>query len=571
MHIKTLPPQLANQIAAGEVIERPSSVVKELLENSLDAGADQIDIEIKKGGMQLIQIRDNGCGIHQEDLKLALSRHATSKIKTQEDIDCLNTLGFRGEALASINAVSRLTISSKYQNEKNAWQIIDNKLQPIAHPKGTTIEVHDLFYNVPARRKFLRTVKTEFNHIEEIIRRIALSHFSVGIFLKHNNHIVQNLTTSTTKSQQEKRITDICGSEFIKNATHIKNDNLSGWIGLPTFTRSQTDLQYIYINNRMVRDKLISHAIRQAYQDVIAHNRHPAFILYLQIDPSTIDVNVHPTKNEVRFKDTRFIHDFIFHNIYNAIGNCNSVIPAFDPVIPAKAGIQPSLDILDSRVRGNDVRGGNEIREPLSNYQSPQNVHTNTLPLGHALAQIHGTYILAENQHGLILVDAHAAHERITYEQLKNAFAKEGIVAQPLLMPITINLSQKETKYAQQYQDVFKKLGIEIDSLSLETIIIRQIPNLLKDANVEQLIRDVLSDLIENDRSTTVQEYLNEILATMACHGSVRANRRLSIFEMDALLRDIEKTERSGQCGHGRPTWVQLTKDELDKMFRRGQ
>ena len=558
MHIKILAPQLANQIAAGEVVERPSSVVKELLENSLDAGADQIDIEIKQGGIKLIQIRDNGCGIHQEDLKLSLNRHATSKIKSQEDLDCLNTLGFRGEALASINAVSRLTISSKYQNEKNAWQIIDNKLQPIAHPKGTTIAVHDLFYNVPARRKFLRTEKTEFNHLEEIVRRIALSHFNVGISFKHNDRVIQNLTPCTTKSQQEKRIADICGSEFINNATYIKNDKLSGWIGLPTFTRSQTDLQYIYLNNRIVRDKLISHAIRQAYQDVIQHNRHSAFILYLQIDPTMVDVNVHPTKNEVRFKDTRFIHDFIFHNIHNAIG-------------------APPLQIHESS-------SNYQSPPPLQIHErtdalraSPQNFHTNTRAndysplLGHAIAQIHGTYILAENQDGLILVDAHAAHERITYERLKTAFAQQGIVAQPLLMPITINLSEKETKYVQQYQDVFKKLGIEIASLSPETIIIRQIPNLLKEANVEQLIRDVLSDLIENDRSNSIQEYLNEILATMACHGSVRANRRLSIFEMDALLRDIEKTERSGQCGHGRPTWVQVTKDELDKMFRRGQ
>ncbi|KPJ67668.1 MAG: DNA mismatch repair protein [Coxiella sp. DG_40] len=557
MYIKILEPHVANQIAAGEVVERPASVVKELLENSLDAGANQIEIEIRKGGTQLICVRDNGCGIHKDDLALALSRHATSKISEIDDLGHISSLGFRGEALTSINSVSKLTITSKFQDEEHGWQIINNKLQPAAHPQGTTVEVHDLFFNTPVRRKFLRTETTEFNHIEEIIRRIALSHFNVAISLKHNGRVILNLGSAMTRAQQEKRIADICGSAFMDNVVYVGNDvgdmggsriapctgssrtapTLYGWIGLPTFSRSQTDMQYFYINNRMVRDKLLSHAVRQAYHDVIQSGRHSAFILYLQLDPSMVDVNVHPTKNEVRFKDTKLIHDFVFHNIHRAIAD-------------TKPNIVSDLSL-------NYRRGSSRIAP------------TAPTPLGNAIAQIHCIYILAENQNGLVLVDIHAAHERIIYEQLKTIFAKGNIVSQPLLIPITVALSKKEATYAERYQDIFNQLGMEIANLNSETIIVRQIPNLLKDANVEQLVRDVLADLIENNRSTRIQEYINEILTTMACHGSVRANRQLSVSEMNALLREIESTERSGQCGHGRPTWVQLSIDQLNKMFHR--
>ncbi len=583
MHIKILEPQLANQIAAGEVVERPASVVKELLENSLDAGADQIDIEIKNGGIQLIRIRDNGAGIHKDDLQLALSRHATSKISSQDDLTHINTLGFRGEALASIKSVSRLTITSKYQNEKNAWQILDDKLQPSAYPEGTSIEVRDLFYNVPARRKFLRTEKTEFNYLEEVVRRIALSHFDIGISLKHNERSILNLSPAKTKTEQERRITNIFGATFMQNAVHIDTKNidlkLSGWIGLPTFSRSQPDLQYFYINNRIVRDKLLSHAVRQAYQDVIQNNRYSAFILYLQLDPAMIDVNVHPTKNEVRFKDTRLIHDFVFHTMHNAIANIKpesvpEFVPQqnFAPIQESKSQIPLQIQDVRAKDYSPHVRAKDYSPHVRATGRSPHVRATGRSPLlGHAMAQLHVTYILAENQNGLILVDAHAAHERITYERLKTAFANEGIVSQPLLIPITVILNKKETKYAEQYQDIFKQLGIEIANLSPETIIIRQVPNLLRESDIEQLVRDVLADLIENNRSNRIQEYLNEILVTMACHGSVRANRRLTIPEMDALLRDIEKTERSGQCGHGRPTWLQVTLDELNKMFLRGK
>jgi DNA mismatch repair protein MutL len=355
MYIKILEPQLANQIAAGEVVERPASVVKELLENSLDAGSNQIDIEIKNGGIQQIRIRDNGTGIHKEDLILALSRHATSKISNQDDLAKINTLGFRGEALASIKSVSRLTITSKYQNEKNAWQIVDDQLQPAAHPQGTTIEMRDLFYNVPARRKFLRTEKTEFNYLEEIVRRIALSNFDIGISLRHNERSILNLSPANNKTQQEKRITNIFGATFMQNAVYLDTKNidlkLSGWIGLPTFSRSQPDLQYFYINNRIVRDKLLSHAVRQAYQDVMQNNRYAAFILYLQLDPAMVDVNVHPTKNEVRFKDTRLIHDFVFHAMHNAIANIKpEPVPYSVPISKSK----PQIPLQIQDVRANN-------------------------------------------------------------------------------------------------------------------------------------------------------------------------------------------------------------------------
>jgi DNA mismatch repair protein MutL len=571
MYIKILEPHVANQIAAGEVVERPASVVKELLENSLDAGADQIDIEIRKGGTQLIRIRDNGCGIHKDDLALALNRHATSKISNVDDLGHIASLGFRGEALASINAVSKLTITSKFQDEKSAWQIINNKLQPAAHPQGTSVEVCDLFFNTPARRKFLRTEATEFNYIEEIVRRIALSHFNVAISLKHNDHIVQNLGSAMTRIQQEKRIADICGSAFMDNAVYVEDSRrggsrtaptLYGWIGLPTFSRSQTDMQYFYINNRMVRDKLLSHAVRQAYQDVIQSGRHSAFVLYLQLDPSTVDVNVHPTKNEVRFKDTKLIHDYVFHNIHRAIAD---IKPKFisEPPVDYRRGGSRHFCTGDSRI------APTRTAQCTGSLRTARTQAALVGPLGNAIAQIHGTYILAENQNGLVLVDIHAAHERITYEQLKTAFAEGNIISQPLLIPMTIALSAKEAKYAEQYQDIFSQLGMEIANLNSETIIIRQVPNLLKDTNIEQLIRDVLADLIENNRSIRIQEYINEILATMACHGSVRANRQLSILEMNALLRKIENTERSRQCGHGRPTWIQLSINELNKMFQR--
>ncbi|MCK4608330.1 MAG: DNA mismatch repair endonuclease MutL [Gammaproteobacteria bacterium] len=587
MRIKILDTQLANQIAAGEVVERPASVVKELLENSLDAGATQVDIEVKQGGAQLIQIRDNGSGIHKDDLALALNRHATSKIASLDDLTNINTLGFRGEALASIAAVSRLTIGSKAINSEHAWQVLENELSPAAHPQGTTIEVHDLFYNTPARRKFLRTEKTEFNYLEEIVRRIALSNFNIGISLKHNERVVHNLAPALDQLQQEKRIAAICGTTFMANAVYITTENaglkLSGWLGLPTFSRSQTDLQYFYLNKRMVRDKVISHAIKQAYQDVMQSGRHAAFVLYLELDPALVDVNVHPTKSEVRFCDSRLIHGFIMHAVKQAIANAG-IVPAAMATIdntiyaaPEQSTQFRSKTVVTAPWEKPIEQPELQIQNMAPQYQTASyvkpvqqtNVEPQIEPLGNAIAQIHGTYILAENKTGLIMVDMHAAHERITYERLKTAYAKKGIIAQPLLIPFSIELNTKEVQYAEQYQQVFNELGVAIDTLGPTTIVVRQIPNLLKDANVEQLIRDLLSDLIENSRSNLVEEYINEILSTMACHGSVRSNRQLTIPEMNTLLREMEQTERSGQCAHGRPTWVQLTLHELNTMFLR--
>lgn len=562
MRIKTLEPALTNQIAAGEVVARPASVVKELLENSLDAGATQIDIEIKKGGSQLIRIRDNGSGIHKEDLILALKRHTTNKIANLDDLERIASLGFRGEALASISSISRLNLASRLQGENTAWKITaegrepKTQLQPVAHLVGTTVEVRDLFFNTPARRKFLRTAATEFNHIEATVRRLALSNFAVGFLLKHDDKVVQDLLPATTQKQQEQRITQICGKSFMENAVYVTTENaglrLHGWLGLPTFSRSQVDLQYFYVNNRIIKDKTVSHAIKLAYQDVMHYGRHAAFVLYLTLDPALVDVNVHPTKNEVRFRENRLIHGFIHSKVKQAIAEVKP-----EPQINYQINMQQKMPW--------------EVREPVAPKLEPEPVITNTDPLGYAIAQLHGIYILAQNETGLILVDMHAAHERITYERLKQAHTTEGIKAQSLLVPITITLSETETKYAEQNKVSLQQLGIEFDSAGPESIIIRQIPYLLKNTDVEQLFRDLITDLITNDYSNRVAADINKILITMSCHNSVRVNRQLTITEMNALLRDIETTERSGQCGHGRPTWIQLTIADLDKIFERGQ
>jgi len=626
MRIKILDSLLADQIAAGEVIERPSSVVKELLENSIDAGATQIDIEIKNGGAQLIRIRDNGCGIHRDDLGLALVRHATSKISSLDDLSNIDTLGFRGEALASISSVSRLNIASKIFEDNSGWQLNSEgvngqiKLKPAAHSAGTTIEVRDLFFNTPARRKFLRTEQTEFNHIEEMVRRIALSNFGVAINLKHNDKVVFSLLSSESLEQQNQRIAKICGKEFIENSIYIDTNNsglhLRGWVGLPTFSRSQADMQYFYVNNRMIRDKSLNHAVRRAYRDVIFADRQPILVLYLSLDPSTLDVNVHPTKSEVRFSDGRLVHDFVFGSIYQALAGVKSEkqvtipTPFSDNLIAAEVSnpilmpygsnnkVKPTLSIIRNQMMVNqkmhdvvdqvvsdlsindvniDVLKKNEvgIKEEEQPYKIPnliqQSIVVDETVLGEALAQLHGTYILAQNKHGLVLVDIHAAHERIIYERLKTAYAKEGIKIQRLLLPLTINLNVKEIRIIEEYSDLWQSLGLEIAVIGPDTVVVRGIPSLLQEINIEQLVKDILSDLIENSSSDQVNDRVNGILTSMACYGSVRANQQLTVPVMNALLRDIETTERSGQCGHGRPTWVQISVGELEKMFLRGK
>ncbi len=601
--IQVLSPQLANQIAAGEVVERPASVLKELVENSLDAGAQSIDIDIEQGGVKLIKIRDDGCGIAEDDLPLALSRHATSKIGNLEDLEAVSSLGFRGEALASIASVSRLSLTSS-QNGGKAWKAVsegrdmDVDIQPASHPVGTSVEVRDLFFNTPARRKFLRTEKTEYNRIDESIKKLALSRFDVAFNLRHNQRAQLSLRPAVTQIEQEKRVADICGAPFMEQALYVDNNRhglrLWGWIGLPTFSRSQADLQHFFVNGRCIRDKVVSHAVRQAYQDVLYHGRHPAYVLFLEIMPADVDVNVHPTKHEVRFRESGSIHSFISQTIKRALAEdrpqdhlqtndtppVSSVGQAFiAQPDPQAHQWQPSMQFSDHR------RSSHVSATPMAAYQSLYttepaslaeadldfNAQQDVPPLGLAIAQLKGIYILAENSQGLIVVDMHAAHERITYERMKRDFDDQGLVSQPLLVPESLAVSQREADAAEQHNAIFTKLGFTVERAAAESIIVREIPAILRGSEVEALLRDVLSDLLEHGTSERIRDHINEILSTMACHGSVRANRKLTIPEMNGLLRDMEATERSGQCNHGRPTWSQLTLDQLDKLFLRGR
>lgn len=621
--IQLLSPRLANQIAAGEVVERPASVLKELLENALDAGASRIDVEVQSGGTALIRVRDDGSGIPSDQLTLALSRHATSKISSLEDLEAVDSLGFRGEALASIASVARLTLTSNASSSDSEGAVarsegrdMDVVVSPSPHPQGTTVEMRDLFFNTPARRKFLRTEKTEFNHLEEVLKRQCLSRYDVGFSLRHNQKTIHQLAPAGTLPERERRVASVCGPAFMDQALQIDVEiggfKLWGWVGLPTFSRSQADLQYFFVNGRVIRDKLVAHAIRQAYRDVLYHGRHPAFVLYLELDPAAVDVNVHPTKHEVRFRDGRAVHDFIFRSLHRALAD---VRPSDDTVsapnvlqtasgesINTETG-EVSQGLLGLGVGGGQVGGGvlssgaggfsqagtrfsgssinaaqgsaqmsaykalhgadSAIAEPGDNTDIP--------PLGFALAQLKGIYILAENVQGLVMVDMHAAHERITYERLKTAIDNEGIRSQPLLVPLAVAVSSREVDVARTHADMFARLGLGVDIAGEESVLVREVPVLLRDSNIEQLLRDVLSDLIEYGQSQRIEAHRDELLSTMACHGSVRANRKLTITEMNALLRDMEETERSGQCNHGRPTWTQLGLDELDKLFLRGR
>ncbi len=604
MRIHSLPIQLVNQIAAGEVVERPSSVVKELVENCFDAGAEHITIEIEQGGARLIKIRDDGCGIVKEDLSLALSRHATSKIATLQDLEQVASMGFRGEALPSISSVARLTLISRTVDAQCAWCVTADGSeqnfdpQPDPHPQGTTVDVRDLFYNTPARRKFLKTEKTEFAHIETLIKRMALSRFDIGFTLLHNQKEVLNLKPAATDSAQEHRIAGICGSAFIENSVKIdfaaSGLQLTGWVGLPTFSRSQQDMQFFYVNGRLIRDKLVSHAVKQAYQDVLFHGRHSVFVLYLTLDPTLVDVNAHPAKLEVRFREGRLVHDFLFtalhrsladvrpeHSVVSLDDNVSLVLtpdvvseqarPNFDqqPVYNPRPPQQTSLPTVAETI---SAYASLYPEESVVQKQQPLQTPTqDTPPLGYAIAHLHNIYILAETPKGIILVDAHAAHERVTYEHLKKQYQSGAIPRQPLLLPIKIKVSSAEADLAEQEHEFFGSLGFELNRSGPETIILRSTPALLGTIDKEQLIRDVLADITEHGMSQRIQEQSNQLLATIACHGAVRARRRLGIDEMNALLRDMEQTERIGQCNHGRPTWIELSTNDLDKFFMRGQ
>ncbi|MEK9792051.1 MAG: DNA mismatch repair endonuclease MutL [Halieaceae bacterium] len=606
--IRILEPRLANQIAAGEVVERPASVVKEAVENSLDAGATRIEIDVESGGTRLIRIRDDGVGIDGDDLALALARHATSKIDSIEDLEAVQSLGFRGEALASIASVSRLTLTanteaSSVQGQQAFCEGRDMSVavKPAPHPRGTTLEVRDLFYNTPARRKFLRTEKTEFGHLHEVVKRQALSRPEVTFVLRHNGKQTLQLNAAVSEAELRRRVATVCGTDFAEHAVVIERQagpmRLWGWVAEPTFSRSQADLQYFFVNGRVIRDKLVSHAIRQAYRDVLFHGRHPAFVLFLELDAAGVDVNVHPTKHEVRFRDSRSVHDFLFGTLSRALADVRPGQPtptepatgseerAFQPGMNLASGGSPTLlgqgDQILSAVGASSHRfdGGSSgqmsrWREPaLSRVPQPEFAQepAEIPPLGFAVAQLHGIYILAENQHGLVLVDMHAAHERITYERLKQARDGSGITRQPLLVPLTLAVSSREAAIAEEQSGELASLGLLIEATGEESIVCRELPAALKDADAEALVRDVLGDLLEFGTSDRIASSLDELLSTLACHTSVRANRRLTLPEMNALLRDMEETERSGQCNHGRPTWVQLGMSELDKLFLRGR
>jgi len=601
MFIKELPSQLVNQIAAGEVIERPASVIKELVENSLDAGAGRIDVEVEQGGMRLCRVRDDGIGIASDELRLALARHATSKIYSIEDLERVASLGFRGEALPSIASVARLSLVSRQADSAHGWKVsadqgVISQPSPEAHAPGTTIEVQDLFYNVPARRKFLRTERTEFSHIDRLLRRLALGHFEVEFRLLHQRKPVLRLPAALDQAAREQRVAEVCGSAFIEQCLYVDHEmgglRLRGWLGLPTFSRSQPDLQHVYVNGRMIRDKVVTHALRMGYQDVLFHGRQPAYVLYLEMDPALVDVNAHPTKLEVRFRDSRTVHGFLFRTVEQALSNTRPGAEGPDaasPLAPTRMFEHAPTSMLTTQHAmglslGDYTRsaGAGSVSEQIRAYTGlhpslqgsvPASAHGSEAdyPLGFAVAQLHGVYILAQNQAGLVVVDMHAAHERLTYEKLKHSMDIGGIKAQPMLVPLKMAVSESEADLAEQRGEWFAELGFELGRSGPCSLTVRQVPALLRDVDVDQLVRDVLADLAEHGETRRLEETTNELLATMACHGSVRANRRLSLGEMNALLREMESTERADQCNHGRPTWSQISLAEMDRLFLRGR
>ena len=620
MQIRLLPDQLISQIAAGEVVERPASALKELLENSLDAGSSEISVLLLQGGVKQLKVTDNGSGIAQDDLAMALTRHATSKIFSLEDLEAVASLGFRGEALASIASVSRTIISSREQATKHAWRIASNgseiaPLEPAALDVGTIIEVNDLYFNTPARRKFLKQEATEFGHCEAAFERVALSRPDVSFMLQHNGRAISRYGVSPAN----KRFAEVLGAEFAAESIAVEEEaaglKLWGAIAKPTFSRNSRDTQYVYVNGRFVRDKLLSHAIRQAYQDVLHHDRHPAYVLFLELDPNLVDVNVHPAKTEVRFRDGQAIHRFVFHSLHKALATPTGVSNAatanqaqFNPFAPNSLNpVRPELVEgqyqypkyqaqmpLNAQQNSGfyETMFGNNQSNTQNNYSSSAlqpNIHAGVaiegfeqsfaenqdFPLGFAVAQIHGVYILAQNAAGLVVIDMHAAHERIMYEQLKNALDDNAVSMQPLLIPVSFNADRLEVATVQEAatsnDSSLSQLGFDIAILSPNTLAVRAVPTMLQNADAVKLARDVLKDLREYGASRALTERRNELLGTMACHAAVRANRILTINEMNALLRDMEATERSGMCNHGRPTWFQVSMQDLDKMFMRGK
>jgi DNA mismatch repair protein MutL len=603
--IRPLPPELINQIAAGEVIERPSSVVKELVENSLDAGAARIEVDIELGGARLIRVRDDGDGIAADDLPLAVASHATSKIGSFDDLEHVASMGFRGEALASMASVARFAMTSRLRGADNAFRLEVNSgrmqdVRPAQHPQGTSVEVRDLFYNVPARRKFLRAERTEFAHIDDLLKSLALARGSAEFRLSHNGKLVRVWKAARDETAMLARVADMLGESFPQQSLRIDHASagmrLSGWVGLPTASRPQADAQYFYVNGRLVRDRVVAHAVRQAYADVLFHGRHPAFVLYLELDPAGVDVNVHPAKSEVRFREQRLVHDFLFRTLHEALAETRAGqhVPVEAATWTADTGVASAVVQEVSRQASShwpsyapQSRLQLGVREePLADYAAllgtaepapmaapsmPAADTSEAPPLGYAIAQLKTIYILAENAHGMVLVDMHAAHERITYEKLKSGRACSNLRSQILLVPLSVPVSAKEAAAAEEHSEALAEWGLELSRSGPSAVVVRRIPALLEGADVAELTRSVLGELAQHGSSRQLQELENELLSTMACHGSVRAGRRLSLPEMNALLREMEATERSGQCNHGRPTWVQLGMTELDKLFLRGR
>jgi len=606
--IRPLPDTLINQIAAGEVVERPASVVKELVENALDAGARRVDIDLEEGGVRLIRIRDDGGGIAPEELPLAVSRHATSKIASLDDLEAVATLGFRGEALPSIASVSRFLLSSRRPGDAHgaALQVDGGRVgevAPRAHAPGTTVEVRDLFYNVPARRKFLRAERTELGHIEEWLRSLALARPDVELRVSHNGRPSRRYKPGD--SEAAARLGETLGEDFARSALRIDHAGaglrLHGWIAQPHYSRASADQQYLYVNGRAVRDRNVAHAVKLAYQDVLFHGRQPAYVLFLELEPQRVDVNVHPAKHEVRFRDSRLVHDFVYRTLQEALAHtragtevagmgagasamagAGSTHPAAGAgnATGAAATWTPQPQPLGLRVDeaagayaalyAQPAPGSGTVALPWQDHALPAS-DGEVPPLGYAVAQLHGIYILAENADGLVVVDMHAAHERIGYEKLKNAHDGIGLRAQPLLVPLMLAVGERDADIAESEAQTLADLGFDVTRSGPQALNVRSVPALLAHADPEALLRDVLADLREHGASRRVAAARDELLSTMACHGAVRAHRRLTLPEMNALLRDMEATERSGQCNHGRPTWARFTLGEIDRWFLRGR
>ncbi len=590
MSIQLLSDTLISQIAAGEVIERPASVVKELVENSLDAGASRIEVELERGGLGLISVRDDGIGIASSELPMALARHATSKIASLDDLEHVATLGFRGEALPSIASVSRLSIVSRTSGAPHAAsvQVRDGALSPVApasHPLGTGVEIRDLFFNVPARRKFLRTEATEYQHIARMLERLALSRFEVAFSLTHNGKSIWILPAAHSAAERLARVARICGEEFAAHVIELDHQieslRLRGWLALPTFSRSQSDLQFAYLNGRFVRDKLLGSAARLAYQDVLFHGRFSAYLLYLELDPAMVDVNAHPQKLEVRFRDSRRVHDFVFRTLEKALSDTrprsDSAGSAPADWLTGTAGGTAPMVPSQARFRLPEARPmgvADAYRQYLPQMEPAQasldHAPLDQAPLGYAIAQLHGVYILAQSGDGMVLVDMHAAHERVMYESMKKLLLGHT-AQQQLLMPEMLKVTPAQADVLEEHQDEFANLGFKVTRMGPDQLALRAIPSLLVGRDPGGVVRDVLSDLLEQGSSRRVEEAINHLLGTMACHAAVRAQRNLSLPEMNALLREMEGTERADQCNHGRPTWVRLSLQDLDRLFLRGR